>query len=427
MPDFKAITKSGWHPTNISDQSEGGWRSEFKGADQIAGWMGKKKGNPREETLTHQSAALSSLKDPASFGPPPKHINYHGAAAVPHKTTPDRSGLGAPLAQQEVPAQGQVARRPAQQAEEDVEEKPPPGPYRVDTTGLSTTNLPPPPIRRDAYTPPAPPAYNETVEAQPAAAAAAYANQGALKRQGNAGVSVPALGVGRTTSPPVAARSGTLPPPPTPVSAAVDTPSPAMNALRTGFSKLSTRPTPPSDAGNGSGGTTWAQKQAALNTANTMRNDPSKVSLSDARDAAATANNFRERHGEQAAAGWKAAGRLNQKYGVTDRLDSYSTTGKPAGSAPHQPTAVSAPVDNENPWANEPSQSASTAETAYKRAPPPLPVPRKKPDLATGSSGASGAPPPIPLGSKPGTSGFQKTGQKTIYAMPPSDGQDFGG
>jgi len=124
-------------------------------------------------------------------------------------------------------------------------------------------------------------------------------------------------------------------------------------------------------------GTTWAQKQAALKTASSFKKDPSSISLSEARDAASTANNFRERHGEQVASGLKTANGLNQKYGFMDKMKSYSSDGTVPQQAAAQPL---------------PSSPMSEVGLANKRAPPPPPA--KKKELQTG-------PPPVPLGSKP--------------------------
>jgi hypothetical protein len=83
MPDFKEIAKGGWHPKGKDGKSES-WRSDFKGINQVSGWLGKGK-DSSTSAADRTSRPLSSLKDPSSFGPPPKHINYHGAAAVPNK------------------------------------------------------------------------------------------------------------------------------------------------------------------------------------------------------------------------------------------------------------------------------------------------------------------------------------------------------
>lgn len=107
----------------------------------------------------------------------------------------------------------------------------PAGPFRVDTTGLRTDNLPLPPGRKERtpinpatshvvarpvpslppraaapppilpprqnetpneHTPPPPPSYGEAVKAQ----SAATLNQGAVNRLAQAGVSVPGFGIG---------------------------------------------------------------------------------------------------------------------------------------------------------------------------------------------------------------------------------------
>lgn len=369
--------------------------------------MGKGK-DPNKESREHQSAPLSTLKDPASFGPPPKHIHYHSAVAAnaTSSDTPGRGGLSAPLLQEEDSAQQRMqANREAQARAEEEANKPPPGPYRVDTTGLSTANLPRPPVFRpgqatsspsaneapkpkpklpprlpprqnshpDAYSEPPPPPYSETPR-DTTVPSQGLLNQEALNRLGNAGVSVPGLNIGNNASPPVPPRQNTSlsNPPVSPTTAGNQ--GPQLSELQTRFAKISTSPTgsQPSTAG-----TSWAEKQAALKTANNLRNDPSKVSLSDVRNATSTANNFRERHGEQAAAGLRAANGLNQKYGVADRVNSYASPASPASPPPPQSPTPSSP-------------------SGVGKKPPP-PPPRKKKELTSNSDD----PPPIPLASKP--------------------------
>ena len=62
---------------------------------------------------------------------------------------------------------------------------------------------------------------------------------------------------------------------------------------------------------------------------------PSSVSFSDARAAASTANNFRERHGEQAKTGMQKAQDMNQKYGqqAKDMNTKYGVSSKLSGYA----------------------------------------------------------------------------------------------
>ena len=173
---------------------------------------------------------LSSLKDPASFAPPPKHRGVYGAdAGTPG--SPARSntggGLGAPVP---------VSRSRQQEVVEEEAPKPPPQPYRKDTTGINTTNMPKPPARRvdgasptppprsaaspplpvrqnttqrapppflpprqneypDEHTAPPPPTYNEATK-QPVAQDPAAINAGAASRLAQAGVNVSGFGIG---------------------------------------------------------------------------------------------------------------------------------------------------------------------------------------------------------------------------------------
>lgn len=294
----------------------------------------------------------------------------------------------------------------ARRAEEEAD-RPPPGPYRPDTTGLSTAHLPKPPAFRpngtptsptksaprppprlpprqnsnpDAYAPPPPPTYNEAT--QQGTASQGVLNQGALNRLGQAGVSVPGFGIGRTASPPVPPRQMASPPVPLRQGSTSNTSTsptvpaghgPQMGELQNRFAKMST---PSSAAAAPATGTSWADKQAALRTATSLRDDPSKVSASDVRGAASTANNFHQRHGEQVASGWKAASGMNQKYGIAGKLNSFASSS--ASPAPPQ----------------SPTQSA---QGGIGKKPPPPPPPKKK-ELGAISSAE---PPPIPLSSKP--------------------------
>lgn len=334
-----------------------------------------------EAARSHQSAPLSSLTDPNSFAPPPKRLDY-GAN---------------PTASRPAPSTTAASRR----AEEEAN-RPPPGPYRPNTTGLSTAHLPKPPAFRpgaaspttnsatkpkpslpprlpprqnsnpDAYAPEPPPTYNEATQAAPSGG---MLNQGALNRLGQAGVSVPGFGVGRTTSPPVPPRQNSSPQVPVRQDAPVTAGhGPQLGELQSRFSKMSTGTTaaePPT------AGTSWADKQAALRTASSLRDDPSKASGADMRNAASTANNFQQRHGAQVASGFKAANGLNQKYGIAGRANNFASSS--TASPPQSPITSAGPGSN---------------SVGKKPAPPPPP---KKKELG----GNSGEPPPIPLSSKP--------------------------
>ncbi|KAJ4320936.1 hypothetical protein N0V94_003111 [Neodidymelliopsis sp. IMI 364377] len=397
---FRNLTKNGWHPEK-SKASGSGAASDSK-LGQVKGWVGRAQGKDShaEAAREHQSAPLSSLKDPSTFAPPPKRV-------------PGSSPVGGGPGAAAPPGSARQRLQEREEAQRRAEQEPKPqGPYRTDTTGLSTANLPKPPAFRpnaatpppapaprskppglpprlpprqtenvDEYTPPAPPSYGEAIQQQPASPAL---NQGAMNRLGQAGVSVPGLGIGRTASPPVPPRGGrTMAPPPPPArqssssstTAPLSPPAtagngPQLNELQNRFANMTT--SSPAESAPATG-TSWADKQAALKTASNFRNDPSKVSASDLKGAASTANNFQQRHGEQAASGWRAASGLNQKYGIAGKVNSFAG-GSSTSPAPQAP-----------------------APGGLGKKPPP-PPPAKKKEL---SSSNSGEPPPIPLSSKP--------------------------
>ncbi|KAL8715615.1 MAG: hypothetical protein Q9220_000952 [cf. Caloplaca sp. 1 TL-2023] len=408
MDKVKGVAKGGWHPKG-KDGGRESWRSDNKGINQVAGWVGKGK-SPVDKANEHVSRPLTTLKDPVSFGPPPKNVNYHDGAAVPNAVTPDRRGLGAPLSTEEIRAKEEAERREAREVEEAaMKPAPPPIPYRVNTSGLSTSNLPKPPVRRfdqgnqspaspvQPITKPKPslpprlpprqgstplptsssppPPYSAVPDNAPSEGS--HINAGAASRLASAGVSVPDFGIGRNSQ---VTRENDM------ASAApIKQQSPGtngaqLNELHSRFSKLSTRT---QDQESPTQGTSLADKQAALRTAQSFHNDPSSISLSDARTTAATANNFRERHGDQVAAGWKSANAFNKKHDVGGRLNSYASQ---EGSA-----------SNTEAQRNQSSSTASPlpSMSLHKRAPPPPP---QKPSFS-GDSGAS--PPPVPLSSKP--------------------------
>lgn len=377
--------------------------------------MGKDTSN--SSRTDHVAPPLSSLKDPASFGPPPKHTKYHGPAAVADRTTPDRSGLGAPLTPE------QTRRQHSQQQEaEPANSKPapPPRPYRQNTTGLSTEGLPPPPVRRNtspnqagvdapatkpkpALPPrlpprkdsstshsPSPPPYTET-------GSQVQLNQGAISRLGQAGISVPGLGIGTNSAERQESSSGSQ-------SSTNTATNNHVNELQSRFSKLSTssqNPQSPQSPQSPANGTTLAEKQAALQTAQKFHNDPSSVSVSEARSAASTANNFRERHSDQIEAGKKKLSALNQKYGITKRINDFIEDQKSPAEPEPQPGQGVPPPPPPHPNLNR-SSSNIDKEALNRRKPPPPPPPAKKPALQSAPVHTpSPPPPPLPLATKP--------------------------
>ncbi|KAL6720476.1 hypothetical protein ACLMJK_002399 [Lecanora helva] len=432
MDKAKNIARGGWHPQGKNGGKES-WRGDNKGINQVAGWIGKGK-TTEPAASEHRSRPLASLRDPDAFGPPPKNVNYHGGTAVPNAITPDRRGLGAPMDTEESQAKKAEQRR----QEEEAANKPtsPPVPYRVNTTGINTRNLPKPPVRRleqedetqtpspastkskpslpprlpprqnsrpDIHTPDPPPTYTAATQKQPSEQEG-YLNAGALNRLGKSGVSVPGFGIGsaakdnNSEANPWASQS-------TNPASRTTSPSPAQNSslggLQSRFSKLSTNSSPPSDQG-----TTMQQKQDALRTASAFHKDPSSVSLADARSTASTANNFRERHGEQVAAGGRWAGAVNKKYDIAGKVNGLGG-GNPSDSNP-QVQSPPLTASGTSPWANEPSAGSGPLSptgnaqptsprdgvqspmTAFSRKAPPPPPQARKP-----------GPPPVPLGSKP--------------------------
>ena len=311
-----------------------------------------------------------------------------------NQITPDRSGLGAPIGKDEI-SMRRIAEREEQQGEAEEAARPkPPVPYRADTTGLSTSHLPPPPGRKDgadgrspvishpvsatkgkppSLPPRLPPRQNSTPISPPPRYTSTepdthkgIMNHGALERLGAAGVTVPGFGI--------EGRKAPMPPPssnsPTRSPTTQTNVSPQLNELQTRFSRLNSSP---SKEGGPSQGTTFAQKQAAFKTASAFRDDPSSVSLSDAKVAASTANNFKERHGDQVKSGWQSANKLNTKYGISEKVGSHGDLSSPQTSDTGSPGA---------------------GVLGKKKAPPP---PMKKASLGAGVS----VPPPIPLSTKP--------------------------
>ena len=374
--------------------------------------MGKGQ-DPHKEANQHISRPLTSLKDPAAFGPPPKNVNYHGGAALPHAITPDTRGLGAPLTAEQIQAK-QIREEEEARAAEEEAQKPatPPVPYRADTTGLSTSNLPKPPVRRLEYAeepvttaasirakpkpslpprlPPrqnsshmqpvvSPPPSYDTASMEPSAQQS-YLNEGAINGLGAAGVSVPGLGIGEASNSSNPWRDQQSPPTNNTASNSANPRGPQLNELQSRFSRLSTSSPKPDQSTQG---TTFAQKQATLKTASSFRNDPSSVSLADAKNAASTANNFRERHGDQVAAGWKSASGLNQKYGISNRVNGFASN------------ASTSPVNEAPPTSTSPAPVNAPSFPAKK--PAPAPPPKR---IGVNSSSTQG-PPPVPLGSKP--------------------------
>ncbi|KAI1417652.1 hypothetical protein F5Y13DRAFT_151532 [Hypoxylon sp. FL1857] len=376
MSDWKEIVKHGWHP-----EKEG---TSLKG--QVKSLVGRGDKSSSHSSGSHSAAPISTLRDPSSFGPPPKRVGSTGAQSPASVSSPYQPPTGQTYGAQ------QPAEEPAAA----------PKPYSVDTTGLSTTHLPPPPVRRgspdkrgpipppsSSAKPPGPPSLPPRLpprsgNASPAQAQSpvstggsqpsGYLNQGAIDRLGAAGISVPGLGIGGKTPPPPPARSPTTTSSP---STGLLSPKPSngqINELQSRFSRLGTTSSQQEPTTAPTQGTSWADKQAALKTASNFRKDPSSVSLADAKAAAGTAHNFHQRHGDQVAAGLKTANGLNQRFNGVE--------------------------DNRQGMAASPTSPMGQITGIIGKKKPPPPPPTKKPQLSgTGNQGSG--PPPVPLATRP--------------------------
>jgi len=310
---------------------------------------------------------ISALKDPASFGPPPKR------------------DPNAPLPSSKVEGdESQEPKRPL----------PPPVPFRVNTTGVGKEPLPLPPKRSDQPSsddgrkpPDTPPRLPPRRESLPPPSKGVDETGGlnlsAVGRLGKAGISVPGFNMAPKSSPPPIGR----------------------------------RPQIASNSHDG-GGTSFAEKKAAIKTANSFYRNPMSVNASDAKAALRTGRNFQQRHGDQVAAGYKKA----EEMGLHEKLksqggghvqgyaDLLSMRGSPNAASPRDvsPRIVTPPPIRARPSPplptrpSDPSlqETKSVISPTTKKKPPPLP-PKRKPAALIPRGSTSPGPPPIPVGSRP--------------------------
>ncbi|KAJ6191457.1 hypothetical protein N7519_001478 [Penicillium mononematosum] len=375
MSGLRNTIKGGWHPEGKEGGKES-WRGDFKGINQVAGWMGK--GNEsNSDRSDHVSQPLSALKDPSTFGPPPKNIKYYGAAATPNQTN-----VQDPHRQEVAEAEEEQFQKPA----------PPPVPYRVNTSGLSTDNLPPPPVRRldsasSASTssiskskppkpPPRLPARNGSPmsDAPPAYSPAPvlshdYINQDATSRLANAGVSVPGFGIGQEKS-----------------SSPAHTP---VNELQSRFSQMNTSgspsvPNPPTQAsaniGPHSASSTSSVQNLRERHAGTI--DSGKQKYGDFRERHADTidsgkqkyGDFRERHADTIDSGKQKYGDFRERHADSidsgkQKLSGYAS--RFTGSSPAAPSPPARPASNTSTSMNlepaEPARGTSSVQDFRER------------------------------------------------------------
>lgn len=252
----KSLLKGGWHPPGDPTVHRATWKQDLK---NIA--TGKQNTSALDNARNHQSTPLSSLRDPNSFGAPPKATQYYSDT----QASPTSVASAAPQGPQGgLASVVPTASRTRQQEQVSVEEPTvPQGPYRTDTTGLRTDNLPKPPVRRvdgagspapsspglpprqagrpvpappprqttghapampprqntgpppvlpprqneypDEHTPAPPPTYGQAVNPN---TDAGQINLGAATRLSQAGISIPGFGIGTQSAQPDSAQRG---------------------------------------------------------------------------------------------------------------------------------------------------------------------------------------------------------------------------
>ncbi|PHH50271.1 hypothetical protein CFIMG_006644RA, partial [Ceratocystis fimbriata CBS 114723] len=495
MDKAKSIFKDGWHPEKPGQT--------FR--QQVNGLMGRDKKADEEHANRHVTP-VSQLRDPNSFAPPPKRTE--GSIRPPPSPPPSSSsrkpikfqpGTDLYSADHKViersshPPTYQAATSPPLQITQGYGEDSPPAtspaappslpprlpPRRNTTSSVASSAVsndlppPPPPVRNAGNVaiqpPPPPPTRNVVAAMQPAPSSA-------MSRLASAGISVPSLGIGSSSSTSGGATNEAMAPSDAPAAnSATSTAGGTMDKLSARFqrfSPMSSRTGSPVLSPSGTStavappppaqGTTLEQKQAALRTAQALNKDPSKVSLSDMRSAASTADNFRQRHGDQVVQGAHKAqeanskyritermGQMNQKYGLSEKASGLAARfsgGGNGGSETTAPTATSTstptlPPPNTNshspthsttssilppplpsstrtqqrtsppdtsprpaiapPPVLSPSSSPAASSAVGKKKPPP-PPPKKKPSGFSGAGAVVGdVPPPLPMSTKP--------------------------
>ncbi|KAH8166568.1 hypothetical protein CIB48_g1654 [Xylaria polymorpha] len=155
---------------------------------QVKGLIGRDdSSSPREQ---HVAAPISSLRDPSSFGPPPKHVAARGGRAASRtKTVPSRHNWIVHVAS--ASATDAIQCRGRKSIPRSVLTSP-----NNDNTGSrdgkaeSPPSLPPRLPPRSENSTPSPTIASEQAASQ------GHLNQGAINRLGAAGISVPGLGIG---------------------------------------------------------------------------------------------------------------------------------------------------------------------------------------------------------------------------------------
>jgi hypothetical protein len=366
----------------------------------VATWMGKGKDSSKDDQAEHVSRPLASLKDPSSFGPPPRRGDPRSSTTTVSATTTASRGLGSAL-----PPEA-IAREPGYLEEEDTGPPPPPLPYRANRTGIDPTNLPPPPGRRtespvnrpptSASQPRLPPRFPTRNTTSPSPPPPPYSeadhsiqmNQGSMSRLEQAGVSVPALGITLIDNDQSATARGGM--------------NNQVNELQTRFAKM---PTPGSQTPQSP--YSPVERPTSQRGFDNTPTSPASSRFDTNRNAApplpSSTNNLRQRGSEHLETGKQKLSEFNKKHQITQRIGSYFEAQPTLKASQRAPQPAPRPPP---PHPNLSRQSSNIdIETLNKRKPPPPPPPAKKPNLKStpvnGGGSESPSPPPLPLGTKP--------------------------
>lgn len=411
------LLREGWHPKG-KDGGRESWRGDFKGVNQVAGWLGKGKrdgscpdgSNPVKAT-GHNSRPLPTLRDPAVFGPPPKRVltapptmeshmraNGHGEIAVESENTesppkqkpslppklPARSSPTTFATDQSIANEPKPVAKPntnshlsangdgentqdSGSAQGSSEQKP--SPPKLPARGNNSS--------RFASLAPiisSPPSYHSSVhDTKPGTEA--KTNGAAADRLAKAGVSVPGLGIGQSV---ITSRIEW------PNSVSSQHVQPNELHARSFNNKVSSTPPQASSPNSPTPSAALAENQAAFRTAQTFHQHPFSVSPNEAQFAANTVSIVDKGSRDQMLGKVRS---LDQKYNVTGQVTTFldKLASSPAPS----------PVLQQN------SSNATVKPDISDRKPPPPPQPPKKPSGMHGRAIATVVPPPVPLGTKP--------------------------
>lgn len=370
MSTLKDITKSGWHPRSKNGGLSEKWRDDFKGLNQVAGWIGK--GKDSNSTERPAPYPIQSLKDPSSFGPPPKRLD-HSSENMNTKQIPLNDGSDNVSVRHRVGEEGEIiVKKP----------NPPSTPYRVgnqDSSHLKSSQsdsrdelktnddeVPTSTKVKPRLPPRLPPRNKSTNELNSLSKNKSSLHERIIQNR----PSINFRNNGSKMDYPVLSLSPLERCPATndrPLSKEDESSIPHSLPL---FQSKTTGP---------DRGTSISEKKAAIKTLSSLRSQPNSVSMSDIKSAAYTANNFRERHGHQVKSGMNLANKLNEKYSICEKIGSNETRQNSPDNS-----SIKAQSDN-----------ICKESLVKKRLPPPLPP--KKTDLVLPNN----EPPPIPVWTKP--------------------------